>query len=157
MNWWIYMQSYKLNYSYHYYYSAHQSYSKQNRYVKYDIASSPSVLFLSIEIFAKHRTVSWYASGTVNKRHITERTRSCTLTSDIFYQWMINFIDSHARTVYSENSPAHVSPTVIAHMSIPVLTQITFAASMNNFIVGMWKLSKYALVGLRCDSSKYSM
>lgn len=59
------------------------------------------------------------------------------------------------RTVYSENNPTHISPTVISHMSILVLTQITFAASVDNFIVGIWKLSKYALVGLRHDSSQW--
>jgi len=116
------------------------------------MASSPSIQFLSVKIFAKHRTDSWYAN--VNKRHITQTTRSY---SHIRYILSMNdkLYRLRCRTVYSENNPTHISPTVISHMSILLLTQITFAASMNNFIVGIWKLSKCTLVGLRPDSSKY--
>lgn len=39
-----------------------------------------------VEIFVEQRTVSRYASVTVNKRHITEEKFDRTLTSDIFYQ-----------------------------------------------------------------------
>lgn len=59
----------------------------------------------------------------------------CALTSDIFYQSMVNFIE-RCWTVYSENNPAHVSPAVVVHMSILVLIQATFTASMSNFITG---------------------